>query len=181
MNLPPLKSLSPREYKKTGTLGTFMYTSFVAGVFCILYSLLYVVSFMQGVRRDVVYLCLPIVIRAQMCREGGNWGISPYEYSCTHHVTRSPNKLWRSTSIFNLWFYVFQGPPRYPFQRSYPFPSPSLPLRHRDKVNSLCSARHPLPPPPGRSEFTSSLREGEGGEEGSPSALPPSRPLYRTS
>jgi hypothetical protein len=22
---------------------------------------------------------------------------------CVHHVTRRPNKLWRSTSIFNLW------------------------------------------------------------------------------
>ncbi len=30
-------------------------------------------------------------------------GISANEYSCAHHVTWSPNKLWRSTSIFHLW------------------------------------------------------------------------------
>jgi hypothetical protein len=30
-------------------------------------------------------------------------GVSANEYSCAHHVTWSPNKHWRSTSIFNLW------------------------------------------------------------------------------
>jgi hypothetical protein len=34
---------------------------------------------------------------------GGGCGVSANEYSCAHHVTWSPNKLWRSTSIFNLW------------------------------------------------------------------------------
>ncbi len=34
---------------------------------------------------------------------GGSFGVSANEYSCAHHVTWSPNKLWRSTSIFNLW------------------------------------------------------------------------------
>jgi hypothetical protein len=34
--------------------------------------------------------------------EGGSCGVSAIEYRCTHHVTWSPNKLWRSTSIFNL-------------------------------------------------------------------------------
>jgi hypothetical protein len=29
-------------------------------------------------------------------------GVSANEYSCAHHVTWSPNKLWRSTSIFNI-------------------------------------------------------------------------------
>ncbi len=29
---------------------------------------------------------------------------SANEYSCAHHVTWGPNKLWRYTSIFNLWF-----------------------------------------------------------------------------
>ncbi len=33
---------------------------------------------------------------------GGVW-VSANEYSCAHHVTWSPNKLWSSTSIFNLW------------------------------------------------------------------------------
>ncbi len=28
---------------------------------------------------------------------------SANEYGCAHHVTWSPNKLWRSNSIFNLW------------------------------------------------------------------------------
>jgi hypothetical protein len=32
--------------------------------------------------------------------------VSANEYSCAHYVTFSPNKLWRSTSIFNLWFEV---------------------------------------------------------------------------
>jgi hypothetical protein len=36
--------------------------------------------------------------------EGGrrSWGVPASEYSCAHHVTWSPNTLWRSTSIFNL-------------------------------------------------------------------------------
>ncbi len=33
---------------------------------------------------------------------GGSWGVSANEYSCAHHVTWSPNKLWRSIFIFNL-------------------------------------------------------------------------------
>jgi hypothetical protein len=28
--------------------------------------------------------------------------VSANEYSCAHHVTWSPNKLWRSTSIFTI-------------------------------------------------------------------------------
>ncbi len=37
-------------------------------------------------------------------REGvGCCGVSANEYSCARHVTWSTNKLWRSTSIFNLW------------------------------------------------------------------------------
>ncbi len=39
---------------------------------------------------------------------GRGWGcgVSANEYSSVHHVTWSPNKLWRSTSIFNLWLAV---------------------------------------------------------------------------
>ncbi len=39
--------------------------------------------------------------------EGRSCGVSANEYSCTHHVTWSPNKLWRSTSIFNLCSLLF--------------------------------------------------------------------------
>jgi hypothetical protein len=45
------------------------------------------------------------VIRVQMRGEGGSCSVSANEYSCVHHVTQSPNKLWRSTSIFNLCMY----------------------------------------------------------------------------
>jgi hypothetical protein len=44
-----------------------------------------------------------LVIRVQMKGEGVIWGFSANEYSCEHHVTWSPKKLWRSTSILNLW------------------------------------------------------------------------------
>jgi hypothetical protein len=37
------------------------------------------------------------------CGGGESYGVSANEYSCAHHVTWSPSKLWRSTSIFNLW------------------------------------------------------------------------------
>jgi hypothetical protein len=43
-----------------------------------------------------------LVIRFQMRGEGGSCRVSANEYSIAHHVTWSPNKLWRSTSIFNL-------------------------------------------------------------------------------
>ncbi len=36
------------------------------------------------------------------CGGMGSCGVSANEYSCVHHVTWSPNKLWRSNSIFNL-------------------------------------------------------------------------------
>ncbi len=36
----------------------------------------------------------------------GRCGVSANEVSCAHHVTWSPNKLWRSTSILNLWIRV---------------------------------------------------------------------------
>jgi hypothetical protein len=37
---------------------------------------------------------------------GGGCGVSANEYRCAHHVTWSPSKLWRSTSIFNLFLTV---------------------------------------------------------------------------
>ncbi len=41
-------------------------------------------------------------IRVQISGGGGSCGVSATEYSCAHHVTWSTNKLWRSTSLFNL-------------------------------------------------------------------------------
>jgi hypothetical protein len=38
-------------------------------------------------------------MRGGGCRVTGN----EYSCECAYHVTWSPNKLWRSTSIFNLW------------------------------------------------------------------------------
>jgi hypothetical protein len=60
----------------------------------------------QGVTKRCLLSLLTnsaLVIRVQMRGEGGNCGVSANEYSWAHHVTWSPNKLWRSTSIFNLW------------------------------------------------------------------------------
>jgi hypothetical protein len=42
---------------------------------------------------------------------GGGLRVSANEYSCAHHVTLSPNKLWRSNSIFNLWVHPMHPPP----------------------------------------------------------------------
>ncbi len=62
----------------------------------------------KGLQRDVVYLRWPIassVYESQCGGIGGVAGPQPMSTaSCAHHVTLSLNKLWRSTSIFNLWF-----------------------------------------------------------------------------
>ncbi len=50
-----------------------------------------------------------LVIRVQMRGEGGSYEISANVYSCAHHVTWGPNKLWSSTSIFNLWIYLYEN------------------------------------------------------------------------
>jgi hypothetical protein len=43
-------------------------------------------------------------IRVQMRRTGGGGGVAGSQPMSTgHHVTWSPNKLWRCPSIFNLW------------------------------------------------------------------------------
>jgi hypothetical protein len=44
----------------------------------------------------------PPRIRVQMRGDWGSCGVSDNKYSCVHHVTWSPNKLLRSTSLFNL-------------------------------------------------------------------------------
>ncbi len=68
----------------------------------------------QGVTKRRCRLSLltngALLIRVQMRGEGGSCGVSANEYSCAHHVTCSPNKLRRSTSIFNLWSGLSWGP-----------------------------------------------------------------------
>jgi hypothetical protein len=44
-----------------------------------------------------------LVYESKCGEMGGSCGVSANEYNCAHHVTWSPSKLWRSTSIFNLW------------------------------------------------------------------------------
>jgi hypothetical protein len=44
-----------------------------------------------------------LVYESQLPMRGRSCGVSPIEYSCAHHMTWSPNKLLRSTSIFNLY------------------------------------------------------------------------------
>ncbi len=57
----------------------------------------------RGLQIDVVYLCWPIAPSyTSPSAGGGGFRVSANEYSCAHHVTWSPNKLLRSTSIFNL-------------------------------------------------------------------------------
>jgi hypothetical protein len=56
------------------------------------------------VKEGASYLCWPIAPSYTSSNAGGGGcGVSANEYSCAHHVTWSPNKLRRSTSIFNLW------------------------------------------------------------------------------
>jgi hypothetical protein len=52
----------------------------------------------SGIQRDVVYLGSPLYISPKNSGEGGVAGSRPMSAA----VHRSPNKLWRSNSIFNL-------------------------------------------------------------------------------
>jgi hypothetical protein len=67
-------------------------------------SLALQVSRIRGLQRYVVYLCSPIAPSLGGWGGGGGCGVSANEYCCAHHVTLSPNKVWRSTSMFNLCF-----------------------------------------------------------------------------
>ncbi len=75
-------------------------------------------------------------------RGGGVCRVSANENSCAHHVTWSPNKLWRSNSIFNLWS-VPSRPPPHPLPPRLTAPSPPRP-----SAPSLKPSSHPLPPHP---------------------------------
>jgi hypothetical protein len=66
-----------------------------------------------GLQRDVVCLCWPMSPSYTSPNAGDSGGcsrVSANEYSCAQHVTWSPNKLWRSTSILNLWLRRDLGP-----------------------------------------------------------------------
>ncbi len=65
----------------------------------------------RGLQRDIDYLCWPLASSYSYTSPnagdgGGGCGVSANEYSCAHHVTWSPNKLWRSTSLFSLWMWT---------------------------------------------------------------------------
>jgi hypothetical protein len=66
-----------------------------------------VFQYYQGGYKNVVYLGWPTALlvfesKFGVMGGGGGCGVSANEYSCAHQVTWSPNKLWRSISIFNL-------------------------------------------------------------------------------
>ncbi len=64
-------------------------------------------SISRGSQRDVVYLVWPIGAIVYEPKCGGKGGVAgPQPMSTAVH--RSPNKLWRSNSIFNLWVYGIQ-------------------------------------------------------------------------
>ncbi len=53
----------------------------------------------QGLQRYVVYLCWPnsaLKYESQCGGMEGCCGVSANDYSCAHHVTWSPNKLWKT-------------------------------------------------------------------------------------
>ncbi len=58
--------------------------------------------FPRGLQRDVVYLSWPIVPSYMSPNAGGGVSGSQRMSTAVHMFTWSPNKLWRSNSIFNL-------------------------------------------------------------------------------
>ncbi len=54
----------------------------------------------MGLRRDIVYLGWPIATLYMSPHTGGEGGLRGLLSTAVH---RSPNKLWRFNSIFNLW------------------------------------------------------------------------------
>jgi hypothetical protein len=65
----------------------------------------------QGVikRCRLSWLTNSALVYESKCEGRGRCRVSADEYSCAHHVTWSPNKLWSSNSIFNLWDNVLKS------------------------------------------------------------------------
>ncbi len=72
-----------------------------------------IITTSQGVRKrcrlSLLLANSALVYEPKCGWEGGNCGVSANKYSCAHHVTRSPNELWRSTSIFTYNTMAIQG------------------------------------------------------------------------
>ena len=63
----------------------------------------------RGLQRDVVYLGWPIAPSSISPKGGWRGGCAGSQPMSTA-VHRSPNKLWRSNSIYNLWFTLLTSP-----------------------------------------------------------------------
>jgi hypothetical protein len=88
-----------RQNQLAGTWQTFLCVRVSWGVYCLLVWFLLLGT--RGFQRDVVYVGWPIASSYMSPNAGGgSCGVSANEYNSTVH--RSPNKLWRSNSIFNL-------------------------------------------------------------------------------
>jgi hypothetical protein len=65
------------------------------------------VSYRGLLQGDVIYILAdqwhPSYMGPNTGGGEGVAGVSANENSCAHHLTWSPNKLWRSNSLFNLW------------------------------------------------------------------------------
>ncbi len=70
-------------------------------------SIIFFLYVLQGVTQRCRLSCWTIALSYTSPNAGG-WGASANEHSCAHHVTWDPNKLYKSTSIFNRW-----SPPAY--------------------------------------------------------------------
>jgi hypothetical protein len=93
----------------------------------------------RGLQRDVVYTWLTnsaLVYEPKFL--GGSCGILANEYSCVHHVTWSPNKLWRTTSIFSLCLPPFETAPILPFSFVPFLFNPSAPSPSFIQISLLC-------------------------------------------
>jgi hypothetical protein len=56
---------------------------------------------MSSIFADQYKAIQPSYMSPNAAEGGGGVARSPNEYSCAHHVALSPNKLWRSASIFD--------------------------------------------------------------------------------
>ncbi len=114
----------------------------------------FIACYQGGVRKRcrLSLLTNSALVYESQCRGMGSYGVSANEYSCAHHVTWSPNKLWRSTSIFNLWFWLKTIRHR-KFRKSLGRPDPDLLAQSviMCKYLQWCPGTRPstaCPPPP---------------------------------